>query len=245
MNSKDDGQSMVALTMEGARSALDWTKAVSFGEGQPPVLPMVCQDIDTGQVLMLGYVSQDSLQETLLSRRAVFWSRSRQTRWMKGESSGNILAVQRIFIDCDGDSILALVKPQGPTCHRHSTTCFDAEHDDGGFQETAVGWSVLARLSRTIEARAAGDDPESYTYKLLQAGLDRVLRKLGEECTEVILAAKNTTITDNADEFCQESADLLYHWLVALAAVGKKPDDVLSVLQSREGRPRRREMQKL
>jgi phosphoribosyl-ATP pyrophosphohydrolase/phosphoribosyl-AMP cyclohydrolase len=233
------------LRLEGAQSIPDWSKALAFAADQPLVLPMICQDSSTGQVLMVGYVSAEALEASLSLGHAVFWSRSRGRLWKKGETSGHVLQIRRILIDCDGDALLALVDPAGPACHRDSVTCFDAPSGQGGFSETDVGWSVLARLQKTLETRAEGADPESYTYKLLNAGLDRVLRKLGEECTEAILAAKNSTITGNADEFLQESADLLYHWLVALKAVNRKPEDVLEVLRSREGGPRRALMQKI
>ena len=227
------------LQLEGAQSVPDWSKAVAFAADQPRVLPLMCQDIDSGQVLMLGYVSEVALEETLRTGEAVFWSRSRNALWRKGETSGNVLKIRRLLLDCDGDALLALVEPQGPACHRNSATCFDAEHAQGEFIETDVGWSVLARLQRTLELRARGDDPESYTFKLLNAGLDRVLRKLGEECTEALLAAKNSTITGNADEFVSESADLLYHWLVSLVALKVAPERVLEVLKGRMGAPRR------
>lgn len=230
------------LVLEGAQQSPDWSKAIPFAPGQPAVLPMICQHISTGQVLMLGYVSKESLAETLRSGQVVFWSRSRNALWKKGETSGNVLNVRRVLLDCDGDSFLALVEPQGPTCHRHTTTCFDEQNVKSGesdFIETDVGWSVVARLFETLQRRAGGEDPDSYTYKLLQAGLDRVLRKLGEECTETILAAKNHTITADKNEFAEESADLLYHWMVALLAVGQTPADVFKVLRAREGGPRR------
>ena len=231
--------------LEGAQSSPDWSKAVVFESGQPPLLPLICQDAQTAQVLMVGYVSKETLDESLRSGQVVFWSRSRGARWKKGETSGNVFHIRRILLDCDGDALLAHVAPQGPACHRNSVTCFDASDDHGGFAQSDVGWSVLARLHQTVEARASGDDTESYTFKLLDAGLDRVLRKLGEECTEAILAAKNSTITGNADEFLEESADLLYHWLVALKAVNRSPADVLNVLRLREGGPRRRPTQKV
>lgn len=232
-------QSLPAIEIRGAHSAPDWSQAVVHGEGQPAVLPLICQCFRTGQVLMLGYVSEESWQKTLACGDVVFWSRSRQKLWKKGETSGHTLKVKSVFVDCDADALLAVVEPQGPTCHRHSNTCFDSVKVNGEFEEVDVGWSVLGKVHQTLEQRSQGHDPESYTYKLLQAGSDRVLRKLGEECTETILAAKNLTITGNADEFLNESADLVYHWLVALVALQISPHDVLEVLKSRVGAPRR------
>lgn len=243
---KKTESSRLKITIEGAKTAPDWSKALAFAEGEPPLLPAICQDAATGQVLMLGYMSQEALEESLDSGQVVFWSRSRRRIWKKGETSGNVMNISRVFLDCDADTLLFFVLPQGPVCHRESVTCFDAEREDHcGFQETDVGWSVAARLFKTLEQRARGDDSESYTFKLLKAGVDRVLRKLGEECTETILAAKNATITENADEFLQESADLLYHWFVSLIALKKNPFDVMDVLRARELGPRRVQTEKV
>lgn len=233
------------VEVSGACLQPDWGKAVVHAPGHPPLLPMICQNISTGQVLMLGYVSEESWSQSLASEEAIFWSRSKGRLWRKGESSGHVLKLRRVLLDCDGDTILALVEPHGPTCHRESTTCFDEQHSDGSFNEVDAGWSVLARLYSTLLERASGRDKESYTFKLLQAGIDRVLRKLGEECTETLLAAKNSTITGHADEFASESADLLYHWLVALIALKQSPEKVFEVLKSREGGPRRGEVNKI
>jgi phosphoribosyl-ATP pyrophosphohydrolase/phosphoribosyl-AMP cyclohydrolase len=217
----------------------DWSKATRFEGGDECLLPMICQHVRTAQVLMLGYVNEEALEKTLESGEAVFWSRSRNQLWRKGETSGHRLLVRKVMLDCDSDTILALVEPLGPACHRNSATCFDEQLSSGGFAQTDVGWSVVARLFLAIEQRATGDDPKSYTYQLLNAGVDRVLRKLGEECTETLIAAKNSTITGDPSEFLEESADLLYHWLVSVAALGVRPEDVLNVLQGREGAQRR------
>ncbi|MBM3381916.1 MAG: bifunctional phosphoribosyl-AMP cyclohydrolase/phosphoribosyl-ATP diphosphatase HisIE [Betaproteobacteria bacterium] len=230
---------LLTVEVRGAHAEPDWSKAVAQGDGQPPVLPLVCQSFRTGQVLMLGYVSAEAWQQTLQSGEVVFWSRSRAKLWKKGETSGHFLKVKSLFVDCDADTILALVDPQGPTCHRNSETCFDEEREQGGFEGVAPAWGVLAQVHATLVQRAHGSDPESYTYKLMQAGADRVLRKLGEECTEAILAAKNLTITGDADEFVSESADLLYHWLVSLVALKVEPEQVLQKLRSRIGASRR------
>jgi phosphoribosyl-ATP pyrophosphohydrolase/phosphoribosyl-AMP cyclohydrolase len=232
-------QNLPAVEARGACQAPDWSKAVVPGDAQPPVLPLICQCFRTRQVLMLGYVSPEAWQRTLDSGEVVFWSRSRQKLWKKGETSGHVLKVKSLHIDCDADTILALVEPHGPTCHRNSETCFDEEKQSGVFEGVELGWGTLAQVHRTLEQKAMGSDPESYTYKLLQAGPDRVLRKLGEECTEAILAAKNLTITGNADEFVSESADLLYHWLVSLVALKVEPEKVLELLKGRMGAPRR------
>ena len=241
-NSKKAGS---LVEVSGACLSPDWSKAVVHVAGQPAVLPLVCQNQKTGQVLMLGYVSEEAWQKTLASGEVVFWSRSQGKLWRKGATSGNTLTVRKVYIDCDADTLLALVEPHGPICHRQSETCFDPVEREHGFESVDVGWSVLARLHTTVVARMAGSDPKSYTHKLLKAGIDRILRKLGEECTETILAAKNATITGVTDEFNSESADLLYHWMVALVALNETPERVLEVLKSREGGPRRRAVEKL
>lgn len=217
----------------------DWAKATFFEGCSEPLLPLICQHAATGQVLMLGYVNREAWRRTLELGEAVFWSRSRNALWHKGATSGNRLVVKEIHSDCDADTLLAFVEPLGPACHRLSETCFDEEVGAGSFSRTDVGWSVVARLFRTIEARARGSEPESYTFKLLSAGVDRVLRKMGEECTEAIIAAKNSTITGHSCEYLEESADLLYHWLVSLAALKLSPNDVFEVLKKREGAERR------
>lgn len=230
-------------TVQGQLSQLkltpDWSKATRFEGGDECLLPMICQHMHTGQVLMLGYVNKAAFEKTLELEEAVFWSRSRKKLWRKGETSGNRLLVRKVMLDCDSDTILALVEPLGPACHRDSATCFDEALASGGFAQTDVGWSVAARLFLFIEQRARGEDTKSYTYQLLNAGVDRVLRKLGEECTETLIAAKNSTITGDVSEYLEESADLLYHWLVSVAALGVRPEDVLDVLKAREGAQRR------
>jgi phosphoribosyl-AMP cyclohydrolase / phosphoribosyl-ATP pyrophosphohydrolase len=212
----------------------DWSRAVRFESGSEALLPVICQHADTGQVLMLGYMNQQAWQRSLELGEVVFWSRSRKALWHKGETSGNRMHVKEFRTDCDADTILALVIPCGPACHRLSETCFDEELSAGSFARSDVGWSPVARLFQVIQDRSQGTEPESYTFKLLSAGLDRVLRKLGEECTEAIIAAKNITITGDSREYLEESADLLYHWLVSLAALGLEPQAVFEVLKNRE-----------
>ncbi|MEY2988341.1 MAG: hypothetical protein RJB13_1862 [Pseudomonadota bacterium] len=223
----------------------DWSKAARYEGCSETLLPMICQHVSTGQVLMLGYVNQEAWQRTLELGEAVFWSRSRNALWHKGSTSGHRLIVKDIHSDCDADTLLAFVEPLGPACHRLSETCFDEQIDLDSFSRTDVGWSVVARLFQVIEAKAQGGEPESYTFKLLSAGLDRVLRKMGEECTEAIIAAKNITITGNADEYLEESADFLFHWLVSLAALKLEPKDVIEKLKKREGADRRGNVKKI
>ena len=212
----------------------------------PPLLPLIAQDVATGDVLMLGYVSVESLLETLRTGNMVFYSRSRNKLWMKGEQSGHVLRVVDVRIDCDADTLLALVDPVGPTCHRNSPTCFDhplpegsTEGSSAGFVQADAGFAMMGRLWRTIGERLLGADPQSYSYKLVQSGLDRVLKKVGEEAAETLLAAKNAEATGNSSEFVSESSDLFYHWLLACAKLEVDPFLVMQKLKERVGAPRR------
>lgn len=234
--------------------------------GFPALLPLIAQDARTGDVLMLGYVSETSLQETARSGNVVFFSRSKGRLWMKGEQSGNVLGVVDMRVDCDADTVLAWVDPQGPTCHRGTTTCFDEEvapeslaqadsrnqakqatcatdagvvRASSGLDARGPGFAMLGRLARTIDERLASRDVESYTVKTVRAGLDRVLKKIGEEAGETIIAAKNAERGVGLEAFHEESADLLYHWLMACAALGTDARETMNVLRRRVGAPRR------
>lgn len=208
------------------------------------LIPLVAQDASTGQVLMQGYVSRAALERTCDEGSVVFHSRSKGRLWKKGETSGATLTVVDLYFDCDTDAVLALVEPQGPTCHRGTTTCFDKQDavavgDAVGKTEVLPPFVMLGKLARTIAARSNAGEPESYTRKLLEAGLDRVAKKVGEECTEVILAAKNAQAQGDTCEFVNESADLIYHWLVMCESLGVEWQDVARTLQARIDAPRR------
>ncbi len=167
----------------------------------------IAQDARTGEVLMVAYMNQEALERTLATRQAHFWSRRRQARWEKGATSGNRLQVQAIGHDCDGDALLLQVIPSGPACHTGQRSCF-------GSEEPPLG--VLALLEETIADRLSRRPEGSYVVGLANAGPDRVLQKIGEEATEVILAGKSSD--DQA--FVSETADLWFHCLVALKARG-------------------------
>lgn len=185
------------------------------------LLPAVVQDAATLQLLMLAWMDQASWEETLASGEATFFSRSRQARWRKGETSGNRLRVLETRVDCDADTILLLVEPLGPACHRGTTSCFG--------EDTAPGIGRLALLERTIAARTHADPATSYTARLLEAGPKRAAQKLGEEGVETALAAAAGT----QDELAEEAADLLYHLLVTLRARDLPLQSVLDVLARR------------
>lgn len=193
---------------------------IDFAKGQG-LVPAVVQDADTLQVLMLAYMDEAALKETLDSGQATFFSRSRGGRWRKGETSGNTLAVVSVAADCDGDTLLVRVRPAGPACHLNTTSCFG--------DEDAPGLGRLARLERTIAERAAADPETSWTAKLLARGPKRAAQKVGEEGVETALAG---AAGDEA-ELCEESADLVYHLLVLLKARGVPFQKVLDVLTRR------------
>lgn len=185
------------------------------------LLPAIVQDRGSGRVLMVGYMSREALSATLDTGLATFFSRSKDRLWQKGESSGNRLHVQSIFVDCDGDSLLVLADPEGPTCHTGSVSCFGNEAMNG------PGW--LADLSAIVRERARSGDDSSYTRQLLQAGTARIAQKVGEEGVEVALAA----VTRDSQDCAAEAADLLYHLAVLMEARGFSWDDVIGVLQAR------------
>lgn len=186
----------------------------------------VAQDSLTLQVLMVAWMDRAALEETLQSGEATFYSRSRQRRWRKGETSGNTLAVDHIALDCDGDTILLMVTPKGPACHTGAASCFG----DG----RALGAGQLGALERTIAQRATAAPEDSWTARLLSQGVKRIAQKVGEEGVETALAG---AAGDDA-ELCAESADLLYHLAVLLKARGLSLAEVMAVLAARaEARP--------
>ena len=181
----------------------------------------VAQDRLTLQVLMVAWMDRAALEETLASGEATFFSRSRQGRWRKGETSGNKLRVTDMVTDCDGDTLLLSVEPAGPACHRGATSCFG--------DKVAPGIGRLGALERTVSRRATASSTESYTAKLIGEGVKRVAQKVGEEGVETALAG---AAGDDA-ELCNEAADLLYHLAILLKARGLSFTDVTAVLAAR------------
>lgn len=183
------------------------------------LVPVVVQDNNTLQVLMLGYMNEEAYQKTKSENRVTFFSRSKDRLWTKGEASGNFLEVVDIQIDCDNDTLLIKAKPKGPTCHTGSSSCFK--------EETPKGF--VYQLQDTISQRIDANDENSYTNKLYQSGINKVAQKVGEEAVEVVIEAK-----DNNDElFKNEAADLLYHYLILLKAKGFTLEDIEAVLKER------------
>lgn len=173
------------------------------------LLPCIVQNALSGKVLMLAYMNEQSFERTLSEKRLCFYSRSRQTLWTKGESSGNYLELVRLSHDCDADTLLAEVLPQGPTCHTGTETCFD----NGFIWGSAYSGSIFERLMTKLKERSFEADPNSYTQYLMRSGLDKILKKVAEEAGEVIIAAKNTA----PEPLIEELSDLIYHtWILML-----------------------------
>ena len=185
------------------------------------LVPAIVQDADTLQVLMLGYMSEAALAKTQESGLVTFHSRSRDTLWTKGETSGNTLALVSVTPDCDNDTLLVLARPAGPTCHEGTVSCF------GEYGAHGVGF--IGHLARVIKGRKGADPTESYTAKLLAGPLVKAAQKVGEEGVETALAA----VAEEEAAFKGEAADLLYHLVVLLAAKDVPVADVIKVLQDR------------
>jgi phosphoribosyl-ATP pyrophosphohydrolase/phosphoribosyl-AMP cyclohydrolase len=185
------------------------------------LIPVVAQDRASGDVLMVAYANLAALERTAETGFAHFWSRSRQALWKKGETSGHVLRVVEVKADCDKDALLYVVEPQGPACHLGLRSCF------GEDSPTAAG--MLEELARVVAARARAAPEGSYTARLLAQGQDQVLKKIGEEATEVVLAAKG----QSDERLSEEAADLLYHLLVALHQRRLPLARVMDVLKER------------
>jgi phosphoribosyl-ATP pyrophosphohydrolase/phosphoribosyl-AMP cyclohydrolase len=184
------------------------------------LLPAIIQDADTRKVLMLGYMNKEAFQKTQDEGTVTFYSRSKQRLWTKGESSGNYLEVKDIRIDCDNDTLLIKVNPVGPVCHTGADTCFTEKNEGSAF---------LHQLESVIIDRKLNPDESSYTSSLFKKGINKIAQKVGEEAVEIVIEAKD----DNKDLFLGEAADLLYHYLVLLAAKDIKLDEVLDLLKGR------------
>lgn len=213
-------------TMSIDASALD-IDALAWAK-QDGLLPAIVQDADTHRVLMLGYMSREALAKTLELRQVTFFSRSKQRLWTKGESSGHVLALVGLEVDCDNDTLLVQARPQGPTCHLGTASCFpSAPGNDSGNEAV----NVLAELDALIRLREADRPPGSYTTKLFDSGIKRIAQKVGEEGLETALAA----VVEDDESLLGEAADLVYHLLVLLRMRGLSLADVERVLATRRG----------
>ncbi|PTS90883.1 bifunctional phosphoribosyl-AMP cyclohydrolase/phosphoribosyl-ATP diphosphatase [Flavobacterium sp. HMWF030] len=187
------------------------------------LIPAIIQDSETKNVLMLGYMNEESLQKTIETQKVTFFSRSKQRLWTKGEESGNFLNLVSIKNDCDGDTLLIQAKPVGPTCHTGADTCWQEENKEN--------YGFISQLENTIKTRRENADSEkSYVASLFEKGINKIAQKVGEEAVEVVIEAKD----DNDDLFLSESADLLFHYLILLQAKGFQLNDVVDVLKKRQ-----------
>jgi len=196
---------------------------VDFNKSPDGLVPAVIQDAATNKILMLGYMDADALKKTIDTKLVTFFSRSKQRLWTKGEESGNVLNLVDIKLDCDSDTLLVKANPAGPTCHKGDDTCWN--------ESNTQTYGFISELEDTITSRIkAGNSEKSYVASLFEKGINKIAQKVGEEAVEVVIEAKD----DNDDLFLEESADLLFHYLMLLQAKGFKLNDVVNVLKSRE-----------
>lgn len=192
---------------------------INFSKNPDGLVPVIIQDPQTRQVLMLGYMNEDALKKTMEEGKVTFFSRSKQRLWTKGETSGNFLLVKEILEDCDNDTLLIKATPQGPTCHTGTISCFGAGNDVFTLQE----------LERIITDRKNNPTEKSYTASLFEKGINKIAQKVGEEAVEIVIESKD----NNDDLFLGEAADLMFHYLVLLKAKGFSLTDVIKVLEGR------------
>ena len=195
---------------------------IDFNKNPDGLIPAIIQDALTKNVLMLGYMNQEAFDKTQETKKATFYSRSKQRLWTKGEESGNFLNVIDIKNDCDNDSLLISVNPVGPTCHTGSGTCWN--------EENSSNFGFLSHLEAVIEERRTSSDAsKSYVASLFEKGINKIAQKVGEEAIETVIEAKD----DNDELFLYESADLLFHYLILLQAKGFTLKDIENELKKR------------
>jgi len=195
---------------------------IDFTKNKDGLVPAIIQDAITNNVLMLGYMNQEAYDKTLTTKKVTFYSRTKNRLWTKGEESGNVLNLMEIKIDCDNDTLLVKVNPEGPTCHKGSDTCWD--------ENNAQTFGFLTQLEEIIKSRKENQqDESSYVASLFRKGINKIAQKVGEEAVEVVIEAKD----NNDNLFLEESADLLFHYLILLQAKGFAINDVVKVLENR------------
>jgi len=195
---------------------------INFNKNNDGLVPAIVQDATTKNVLMLGYMNEEALKKTQDTKLVTFFSRTKNRLWTKGEESGNVLNLVDIKLDCDNDTLLIKVNPKGPTCHKGSDTCWNEDNTES--------YGFLTQLENTIQSRVeAGNTEKSYVASLFAKGINKVAQKVGEEAVEVVIEAKD----NNDNLFLNESADLLFHYLMLLQAKGFKLEDVVSILYNR------------
>ncbi|CAN5623961.1 bifunctional phosphoribosyl-AMP cyclohydrolase/phosphoribosyl-ATP diphosphatase HisIE [soil metagenome] len=209
---------------------MGWIEELKFDAAG--LVPVVAQDARTGTVLMLAYADREALELTVESGRAHFWSRSRKELWEKGATSGNVQTVVEVRVDCDGDAILYRVEQTGPACHTGETSCFHRLMGDDSLEAAGEPAHILARLESIVRERDLTRTEGSYTSYLFESGLDKILKKIGEEATEVVIAAKN----EDRAALSGEAADLLFHLMVLLRQRGAPLSGIWEELEGRFGR---------
>jgi phosphoribosyl-AMP cyclohydrolase / phosphoribosyl-ATP pyrophosphohydrolase len=193
---------------------------LNFTKSADGLIPVIVQDDATQKVLMLGYMNQEAVDKTTKEKRVTFFSRSKNRLWTKGEESGNFLEVKKMMLDCDNDTLLIKAKPLGPICHTGADTCFDEKNDSSHF---------LIELERIIADRKKNPSTTSYVSSLFAKGINKIAQKVGEEAVELVIEAK-----DNENElFKNEAADLLFHYLILLAAKDCELQEVIDILKNR------------
>ena len=196
---------------------------INFVKYSDGLVPVIVQDSETNKVLMLGFMNEEALSTTKEIGKVTFYSRTKKRLWTKGEESGNFLLLKELLVDCDKDTILIKANPVGPVCHTGADTCFN---------ETNVESNFLNYLESVIEQRKQVSPEESYVSKLFHKGLNKIAQKVGEEAVEVVIEAKD----DNEELFLNESADLLFHYLILLNAKGFNLQKVIEILQKRHSK---------
>jgi phosphoribosyl-ATP pyrophosphohydrolase/phosphoribosyl-AMP cyclohydrolase len=198
---------------------------IDFDKNNNGLVPAIIQDANTKNVLMLGYMNAEAFQKTKETGLVTFFSRTKNRLWTKGEESGNVLQLIDMKLDCDNDTLLVSVNPKGPTCHKGTDTCWN--------QDNKPSFGFLSNLEAVINSRIENADAQkSYVASLFEKGLNKIAQKVGEEAVEVVIEAKD----NNDDLFLNESADLLFHYLILLQAKGYKLQDVVAILEQRHSK---------
>jgi len=195
-------------------------KDINFNKNNDGLIPVIIQNYLNEQVLMLGYMNEEAYRKTINEGIVTFFSRSKNRLWTKGETSGNFLHLKEVLLDCDNDTILIKVKPEGVTCHTGSESCFGKKTEKG----------FLYELEQIISDRINENCEDSYTNKLYKRGINKIAQKVGEEAVEVVIESKD----QNDELFKNEAADLIYHFLILLKAKGFKLKDIEKILKNRD-----------
>jgi phosphoribosyl-ATP pyrophosphohydrolase/phosphoribosyl-AMP cyclohydrolase len=199
-------------------------KQIDFEKGAG-LVPAIIQDVQTHKVLMMGYMNEESYQKTIETGKVTFFSRSKNRLWTKGEESGNFLNLKDLSLDCDNDTLLIQVNPEGPVCHLGTDTCWADENKPSSID-------FLLQLQQVIIERKKNLSEKSYTASLFKKGINKIAQKVGEEAVELVIEAKD----DDKDLFMGEAADLMFHYLVLLAAKDYKLEEVVKVLVNRHSK---------